>query len=142
MDWAAWSRESVALMSRRTTELLRRHAVPEGCACRWDLDAGRLDIGGVSFLLVTVGTVSGDSFLWAWANDAIPAAARRGLDAVRAFGAEHQLSLLTGPGFGGGLAQLKECVAISGRVLNAAGVWIDRTETGHIAFVLFEPSPS
>ncbi len=109
-----------------------------GSPYRWDLDVGVITVGDVTFRLVTVGTVSGDSFLWAWANDAIPTAAKRGLERVREFGNENNLSLLADECAAGGLLQAKECLAIAGRVLDAQGVWIDRTDAGFILFVLFD----
>jgi hypothetical protein len=140
MDWAAWSREAASLMSSRTTDLLARYGLTMGSPYQWNLDSGEMVIGGVSFPLVTVGTVSGESFLWAWANEAIPSSAKRGLERVRQFGEENDLALLFTPCASGGLPQAKECLAIAGRVLDASGAWIDRTEGGHIAFVLHQPT--
>lgn len=138
MDWGAWSREAVAMMASRTNELMVRHVLPNGAPYRWDLDRAELAIGGVSFRLVTVGTVAGNSFMWAWANESIPMDAKQRLEEVRAFGMQNDLSLLTTACVGGGLAQARECLAIAGRVLNANGIWLDRTESGHIVFALFE----
>ena len=136
MDWTAWSQEAVAMMASRTRQLFAKHGLTPGSPSLWDLDAGELVVGGAHFPLIAVGTVSGDSFMWAWANDAIPTPAKEGLDRVRAFGEEHDLQLLVTPCISGGLAQAKECLAIAGRVLDASGVWLDRTEAGYIAFVL------
>jgi hypothetical protein len=138
MDWGAWSREAVSMMSARTTALLAKHALPTGAPYRWQLDRAVLVVGDVEFPLVTVGTVAGDSFMWGWANEAIPAVAKRGLERVRAFGETNDLGLLCSPCVPGGLAQAKQCVALAGRVLDAAGVWLDATAHGHIAFVLGE----
>jgi hypothetical protein len=138
MDWAAWSRETVLLMAARTRELLDRHAIPMGSAYRWDLDAGRIVVGGVTFRLTVVGTAVGDSFLWAWANDAIPEPAKADLQRVRQFGVEHDLGLLAEECARGGVAQAKECVAIAGRVLDAQGTWLSETADGHMVFVLHE----
>src|SRR5262245_56391000 len=119
MDWGAWSRESVSLMTARTRELLAQHGIAMGASYHWDLDTGAIVIGDVKFRLVTVGTVSEDSFLWAWANEAIPAGAKVDIDKVRQFGVDNDLGLLSEPCASGGLAQGKECLAITGRVLDA-----------------------
>lgn len=95
-------------------------------------------IGGVEFTLVTVGTVVGDSFCWSWANEALPASAKVNIERVRQFGVENGLTLLNTPCLPGGLPQGQECLAIAGRVLDADGAWVDRTNTGHILFVLYE----
>jgi hypothetical protein len=138
MDWAAWSREAVALMSARMTELMSRHGLEAAARCHWDLEAGKITIGDATFRLVTVGTVAGDQFLWSWANDAIPASAKAGIERVSGFGNDNDLCLLTHPYSPGGLAQAKECLALAGRILDADGVWIDQTESGYIVFILFE----
>jgi hypothetical protein len=139
MDWGAWSQEAVSLMTARMRELLARHEVPTGAAYRWDLDAGVMTIGDAQFRLVTIGTVAADnSFLWAWGNDSLPASATVGLEQVRSFGVEHELPLLSEPYVHGGLAQAKECLALAGRVLDADGVWINKTDAGFILFLLFE----
>jgi hypothetical protein len=137
MDWGAWSRECVSLMAARTRDLLARHRIAMGSRYHWDLDAGVIEIGGVPFRLVTVGTVAGDSFLWSWANDLIPAGAKLGIDKVQQFGVENDLGLLSEPCAPGGLAQGKECLVIAGRVLDAHGIWIDETDDGFILFVLY-----
>lgn len=140
MDWGAWSRESVSLMAARTRELLEKHRIVMGSKYHWDLDAAAIEIGGVQLRLVTVGTVAGNSFLWSWANEEIPASAKVGIDKVRQFGVENDLGLLSEPCAPGGLAQGKECLAIAGRVLDAHGIWIDETDAGFILFVLYAPA--
>jgi hypothetical protein len=141
MDWGAWSRDSVTIMTTRTRELVERHQVPLGAAYRWDLDTGSMMLGDATFRVVTAGTVAGDSFLWSWANDTIPDLAKTGIERVRAFGVENDLALLVEPCAPGGLSQLKECTAVAARVLDAQGLWLSRTgPDGFIAFVLFEMS--
>lgn len=138
MDWDTWSRESVSLMMGRNSELFARHGLATGSAYRWNLETGTMVIGDLTFWLTTVGTVVGDSFLWAWANDAIPPSGKTGIERVREFGLEHDLALLVEECQPGGLAQAKECLAIAGRILNASATWIDKTSDGFIAFVLRE----
>jgi hypothetical protein len=142
MDWAKWSHESVALMTTRMSQLLERHELPAGAPYHWDMETGTMVIGGISFPLVTVGTAAGNSFLWSWANDTLPASGKRGIERVRAYGIEHDLPLLSEPEHAGGVAQAKECVALAGRILDAAGFWFEPTEYGCIVFVLFEPTPA
>jgi len=140
MDWGAWSDEAASLMTARTRDLLARHDLPRGTAYRWDLDAGAIVIGDKQLRLTTIGTVADDSFLWSWANDAIPASAKVGVEKVRLFGVENDLPLLAEPFMHGGLAEGKECLALAGRVLEADGIWIDQTDAGFILFVLYEPT--
>ena len=140
MDWAAWSRESVALMRTRMAELLARHELAFGSPYRWDLEAGTIAIGSVTFRLVVVGTVASDSFLWSWANDAVPELAKVDIERVRQFGIDNALPLLVEPCTRGGLAEGKECLAIAGRILDADGAWISQIDAGHILFALHERS--
>jgi hypothetical protein len=138
-DWGAWSRESVALMTARANERMRRHDIPAGAPYHWELEAAKITIGEATFRLVTVGTVVNDQFLWSWANDAIPATAKVGIERARQFGIDNDSNwVLTDPWMRGGLAQAKECLVLAGRILNADGVWIDQTESGYIRFILFE----
>jgi hypothetical protein len=141
MDWSAWSREAVALMSARTRELLATSLATKD-PYRWDLDAGVLVIGDEQFRLVTVGTVVDDSFLWAWANEGIPPSAKAGIEKVRQFGVENDLALLSEECAPGGLARGKECLAIAGRILDGHGIFIDQTDAGFILFVLFALDPN
>lgn len=138
MDWSAWSQESLLLMSSRTRELLVQHQIKADCDYHWDLDAAVLSLGETAFRLVTIGTVAADSFLWAWANEAIPSCAKVGVEKVRQFGLEHGLGLLAAPRSEGGLAQGKECLAVAGRILDGQGVSMNRTDDGFILFVLFK----
>lgn len=128
------------MMTTRMRELLERHEIPVGAPYHWDMETGTMVMAGITFPLVTVGTVSGDSFLWSWANDALPANGKRGIERVREYGVEHDLWLLVEPELEGGMAQAKECVALTGRILDAAGVWIEPRDGGGITFVLFEPT--
>jgi len=127
-------------MAFRTRDLLSRHGLTTGSRYHWDLAAGEIRFGEVAFGLTAVGTVSGDSFMWAWANESIPDGSKKGIERVQQFGQENDLGLLLTPCAAGGLAQAKECLAIAGRVLDASGVWIDRTEDGYIVFLLHDRS--
>ncbi len=103
---------------------------------RWDLAAATFSIGGATFELVTVGTVRNGSFLWSWANDAIPGTAKVGIERVREFGVANDLDLLTTERTPGGMPQAHECLAIAARILDADGVWIDATDGAYILFAL------
>jgi hypothetical protein len=77
--------------------------------------------------ICVIGTVSESqgTFRWAWANEAIPSAAIRGLDLIRAFGEAHDLPRLITPEWPGGRADGLEMLAIAGRVLDADGGFVD-----------------
>ncbi len=78
----------------------------ERASFRWDLTKAELCFERATDQVVAdlcvVGTASAvaGTFLWAWANDAIPAGAKRRIDAVRSFRVTHGLPRLTTPEWG------------------------------------------
>ena len=128
-DWAAWSREAVRLMQERNTAWQQRFGLSD-CPFQWDMNTAtiqfRRNVDAVVAAVCVVGTtsVAESTFLWGWANESIPPIARRNLERVREFGARHQLPLLMTPEFHGGHAEALEMLAVSGRVLDAEGVFI------------------
>jgi hypothetical protein len=141
-DWAAWSRESVQLMKERNQSWPDRLGVAVDAPYRWDLDAGTLrferSLGQLVARICLVGTASEceGTFLWSWANESIPEAAKRGLQGVHQFGTDHSLSLLTTPEFPGGRPEGLEMLAIAGRLLDAEGIFIDRSGDVTLFFAL------
>jgi hypothetical protein len=131
-DWSAWSRDAVALMQRRNRDWRDEFALSNE-PFHWDLDSATIRFRRASdeivASLVLVGTTSEHegTFLWAWANETIPDAATRGLDAVRRFGKDNDLPLLTDAEFPGSRPDALEVLAIAGRILDADGVFIDST---------------
>jgi hypothetical protein len=98
---------------------------------RWDFASAafRFDrvSGPVIADLCVVGTASAaeGTFLWSWANEEIPAQAKRRIEAVRRFGEEHDLPLLTTAEWRGGRIEGLEMAAVAGRILEAEGIWVD-----------------
>lgn len=138
-DWNVWLRESAAMMTTRSRELMDRHGL-KGAKYTWDLDSGTFTSGGTKLALCVVGTVENGTFMWSWANGAIPPAAKQGIERVRDFGLIQDIPLLCEPAASGGLGVGKLCLAVSGRILDAASVWMDEVEQGYILFVLHEPA--
>ena len=130
MDWSQWSKDAVAAAAALNRQWQSRFEL-ESAKYHWDLDRCEIlfEAGGrrVSAQICVVGTSSAleGSFLWGWANESLPRLATHKLEAVRRFGEEHRLSLLTMAEHQGGMAQGKECVAISARILQAEGIFID-----------------
>jgi hypothetical protein len=128
-DWAAWSREAVQLMTARNAAFVDELGLANR-PYEWNMDAAKLVFPSpsdpVEADLCVLGSisVSEGTFLWAWANTAIPAAAKNGLDRVRKFGEANALGLLTDSEWRGGRAEGLEVAAIAGRLLDAAGIWI------------------
>jgi hypothetical protein len=140
-DWGEWSRQAVAEMDARNKSWISRYEL-QGAPYRWDLDSAELCFERANDQVVAdlcvVGTASEQSgtFLWAWANDAIPASARKDLERVRSFGEEHDLPLLTTAEWPGGRAKGLEMLAVAGRLQDAGGGFIDRARDILLFFTL------
>jgi hypothetical protein len=140
-DWAEWSRQAVAEMQARNEEWLTGFSL-KGAPYRWDLGTAELIFVRAGDHVVAdicaVGTVSEaqGTFLWAWANDAIPSTAMRGLELVRAFGETHDLPLLITPEWPGSLPDGLEMLAIAGRVQGADGAFVDGEQGLKLLFTL------
>jgi len=141
-DWGAWSADAVSLMNSRNRAWIERYQLTSASYV-WDLNSATIVFDAIPNRVVAdlclVGTASKveGSFLLAWANQDIPAQAKRGLEKVRAFGDEFDLGLLTTPRHNGGRAEGLEALAIAGRVLDAAGVWVDERDDLTLFFALF-----
>jgi hypothetical protein len=150
-DWQRWS-EGVALeVQARAEALMAKHALLEGTPYGWDLqDAtilfetpGEEVEDSLTFGLQVVGTRAHGVFTWGWANPGLPAIATSELEAVRAFGAAHDLPLLTEAEVPADASEALEMLAIAAHVLNADGVWIEPASTADdrdadLYFLLFE----
>jgi hypothetical protein len=143
-DWAEWSREAVRMMQARNDDWSVRFGLTQGRPYRWDLDSATIvfqrDADEVVATLTCVGTASAScgSFLWAWADPSIPAAAQAGLAEVREFGAQNDLPLLTEPAMRGGKAEGLEACAVAGRITRAGGMYIDAADDFTFFFLLRE----
>jgi hypothetical protein len=140
-DWGEWSRQAVAEMRARNRAWLQRFAL-QGARYRWDLGTAALTFSRGTDCVVAdifaIGTVShaDATFRWAWADDAIPATARRGLELVRQFGETHDLPLLITPEWSGGRAEGLEMLAVAGRIQSASGGFVDEADDVTLLFTL------
>jgi hypothetical protein len=130
-DWANWSKAAVRTMQERNDAWVERWGLA-GAPYTWDLGSAELVFAAAEFEVVAdlccAGTTSehDGTFLWSWANDALPESARRGIERVREFGEHNDLPLLTTPEWRGGEPEGKEMVAVAAFILEAEGVWIER----------------
>lgn len=130
MDWTQWSKDAVNQMFERNETWQQRFGL-QGAPYRWDLESATLTfdspLGDVVATVCLVGTSSksGGTFLWAWANDAIPAQHGQALEVVREFGHENGLALLTTPEIAGGQPEALECLCIAARLQHALGTFVD-----------------
>lgn len=142
-DWAAWSRDAVALMQARNEAWIERFGL-SGAPYTWNIEQATLrftrESGAVIADLCVVGTAaaSGGTFLWAWANDGIPKHAWQRLHPVIGFGQQHGLDLLTTPEWTGGKSEGLEVLAVAGRILDADGTFLDTHGDLTVFFLLFD----
>ena len=131
-DWAAWSREAVEMMVAKNAEWPKQFGLQGSPAYRWDLDSATLVLEAplhqVVAIVCLVGTTSDseNSFLWSWANEAVPKQHGEALEVVHDFGREHHLALLTTARIQGGRPEATECMCIAGRLQRAMGTFIDK----------------
>ena len=126
------------MLADRNHALLKRYGVTVDATYQWDLDESLFTFNdSIHFKLVLVGTTAEDgTFLWSWANDALPEGSRRVMMQVHDYGHTHDLGVLFKPLLQGAHSEALEMMAIAGRVLRADGFWIE-PDSG-LYFLLFE----
>ena len=140
-DWIAWSRTARRLMQERNDAFVAAHQLTDA-HYRWNLQRAEigfmLDREAVVADICVVGSVSDQAgtFLWGWANEAVPTEATARLADVRAFGLSHDLHRLSTPEWVGGVPDGLEMLAVAGRVLDAEAVWIERDGDRTVFFTL------
>ena len=141
-DWNAWSREAVKAMQERNAQWQREYGLEGAPPAQWDLDSATMTLAGalgpVLATICLVGTTSDSegSFLWSWANAAIPRQHGEALAAVHEFGRDNQLALLTTPRIQGGRPEATECLCIAGRLQRAVGTFIEQRGDVTLFFTL------
>jgi len=141
-DWAAWSREAVETMIERNAQWPRQFGLQDAPAYHWDLDRATLTLQAplhqvvATVCLIGTSSDSEGSFVWSWANDAIPPQHGQALEVVHDFGRQHQLGLLTTPRIQGGRPEATECLCIAARLQRAVGTFIDQQGDVALYFTL------
>lgn len=131
-DWNAWSREAVETMVAGNAQWQRDFGLEGSPKYHWDLDTATLTLEGAlgpvlaTVCLVGTSSDSEGSFLWSWANEAVPRQHAQALEVVHEFGRENQLALLTTARIQGGRPEAMECLCIAGRLQRAMGTFIDK----------------
>jgi hypothetical protein len=149
IDWNEWSRDAVTAVSSLNAHWQDQYQIVDA-KYFWDLDKGTITfttserVVAAEICVVGTSSESDETFLWGWANLTLPCALTHKLEAVRQFGVEHDLWLLTTDELSGGSSQGKECLAITARILGSEGAFIDRDGDVTIFFVLsgFKVSPA
>ena len=141
-DWYdAWCEEAFEAFRAKQQRLNETYDLGAWHRYDYDTNAGTLtfsDEGRPRVLadIQVIGTIGDHDWLWGWANDHWPTLSTEGMQALRAFGAEHGIEELTTdvlesddlPGLGWMLA------AIAARVLDAEGAY--RAPSGNGAVYL------
>ena len=131
-DWAAWSRDAVETMLARNAQWPQQFGLQGTLKCRWDLARALLAFEAplheviASVCLVGTSSEQEGSFVWSWANEAIPMQHGQALEVVHDFGRENKLAMLTTPRLQGGGPVAMECLAIAARLQRAVGTYVDR----------------
>lgn len=131
MDWTEWSRQAASTMVERNQEWRKTHGL-DGAKAHWDLANASLTFETpekqVTATVCLVGTTSeaGNTFLWSWANEAIPVQHGAALGVVHDFGRENKLALLTTPEIPGGQPEALECLFIAAKLQHAVGTYYEK----------------
>ena len=131
-DWAACSREAVESMLQRNAQWPVQFGLQSPLTCRWDLERALLAFEAplhevvASVCLVGTSSEKEGTFVWSWANEAIPAQHGQALEVVHDFGRENKLAMLTTPTLQGGKPVGMECLAIAARLQRAVGTYVDQ----------------
>jgi hypothetical protein len=129
------------MMQARNRRWLEQFTL-KGAPFFWDLETAMVAFdspaGRVLADICVVGTAwkVDETFLWSWANEAIPDQAKSGIHKVREFGDVNDLPLLTTAELPGGRSQGLEALAITGRVLDAEGALVDEQGEMTLFFAL------
>lgn len=141
------------MMQARNAEWPRQFGLQDRPKYRWDLDRALLALEAplheVVATVCLVGTSSEQdgSFVWSWANEAIPRQHGEALEVVHEFGRQNQLALLTTARIPGGRPEAMECLCIAARLQHAVGTFIDQQGDVTLYFTLLhlqvavEPQP-
>ena len=130
-EWGAWSREAVEAMMALNTQWPKEFGLGAQPSFRWDLDRALLvfdaPLHEVVATVCLVGTSSeaDGSFVWSWANEAIPVQHGQALEVVHDFGRENGLALLTTARIPGGKPEATECMCIAAKLQRALGTFVD-----------------
>ncbi|MFJ9457422.1 DUF6882 domain-containing protein [Kitasatospora sp. NPDC101447] len=114
----------------------------------WSMDDARItwSRGGAVFLtgrLTMIGTVSlaRQTWLWSWANDALPPAVLGDIERVRRFGEANDYPVLPWPGFDHHPELVAEARMVAASVLDADGLWADSTDDVQLHFLVHDLAP-
>jgi hypothetical protein len=143
-DWYdSWCEEAFAAFTTKQKRLSETYGLATWQRYDYDTNAGTLAFSDENAPRVladiqVVGTIGDQGWRWGWATGDWPAVSTQGMQAVRAFGAEHGIEELTTddlasddlPGLGWMLA------AIAARVLDAEGAYSAPTEAGVVYLLI------
>lgn len=147
-DHSAWEtvvQAATEQAASRQQALIER--LGEDAQYNWDLERATINWsrGGrvyCSARITLIGTVSGGTWLWSWANDSLPDAAMAGADKIREYGVLHGFPVLPWESFRHHPELLKEARVVSAAVLDAAGLWADQAGDVQLHFLLHDLSGS
>jgi hypothetical protein len=139
----AWCEEAFAAFTAKQKQLAETFQLESWQRYDYDTRAGTLtfsDANGPRILadIQVVGSIDDDDWRWGWSNEVWPPASTNGMQALRAFGAEHEIEELTTEYLESddldGLGWM--LVAIAARVLEAEGGYRAPVQAGHIYFLI------
>lgn len=134
-EYRALVEEARQELEAKARTLSARYRLDRSTEYAWNLGEGALSLGRDGGMLAlaeveVVGTYSRpeQTWLWAWANPAVPPAARRRAEQVIAYGHRHGIDRLTRPKLAATFDEARELVALACRVIGGAGGLSDEND--------------
>ncbi|WP_418961122.1 DUF6882 domain-containing protein [Streptomyces tritici] len=147
-DWEAAVRAAHERAGARQARMVEDHGLSGDVQYHWSLDDARItwSRAGRVFLtgrLTLIGTVSltQQTWLWAWANDALPPAVVGDIARVRAYGEAHDFPVLPWAGFRYDPELVAEARLVAASVLDAEGLWADTSDDVQLHFLVHDLTP-
>ena len=147
--WVALAAAAKARVVERQQQMIARYDLMTGsiqyywdideAAITWSRDGGAFLRGRITY----IGSVyaPNHTWLWSWANDSVPAAARGDIEAVRRFGEEHHHPLLAAPSFRADQEWVDQATMVALDLVGAEGLWRSSNDDLHLLFGLHDLTP-
>ncbi|MER5372991.1 DUF6882 domain-containing protein [Streptomyces sp. NPDC002553] len=144
-DW-----EAVVLAARerarsRQTLMIERFGLSGDVQYDWSMDDARITWSrdGEVFLtgrLTMIGSVSltQQTWLWSWANDALPHAVLGDIERVRQYGEQNHYPVLPWRGFDHHPDLVTEARTVAAAVLDAEGLWSEYMDEAQLHFMIHD----
>ena len=147
--WEAEAHAAFHELQRRQEQMIATHGLSGDIQYHWSLDDAVISFSrnGQEFLrgrITSIGSVNSvkQTWLWSWANKSTPAIAQGDMAEVRRYGEEHGFPLRVWESFVSDPAQVQQAVGMAAQILDAEGMWRDRSGDLELWFLIRDLQPA